>query len=240
MTEEQWQTGTDPAPMLEFLQSSARADERKLRLFCCAVSRRVWSWIVAEGLEQAVAVSERYADALASAEDLALASWQAEQTAEVLSDHCPAGYLAEPPSVLVREYGKRAYAVAAVQAATEPTCDVAAALEAARASQEVMVLEADESCRSEEQHGQCDLLRCLWGNPFRLAIANRAWRTPVVLQLAEAADEAYRWEDLPILADALEEAGCTDVQMLNHLRAPGPHGRGCHVVDTLLGKEGSA
>ena len=42
---------------------------------------------------------------------------------------------------------------------------------------------------------------------------------------------------LPILADALEDAGCGDVDILAHLRGPGPHVRGCWAVDPLLGRE---
>jgi hypothetical protein len=62
-------------------------------------------------------------------------------------------------------------------------------------------------------------------------------RTPTVVALAEAIYQERRWQDLPVLADALEEAGCTDARVLEHLRGPGPHARGCHVLDALLGKE---
>jgi hypothetical protein len=45
-----------------------------------------------------------------------------------------------------------------------------------------------------------------------------------------------RFEDLPVLADLLEEAGCTDAALLGHLRGPGPHILGCHALDAVLGK----
>jgi hypothetical protein len=58
-----------------------------------------------------------------------------------------------------------------------------------------------------------------------------------VRRLAEATYENRRWEDLPVLADALEEAGCDDADILGHCRGPGPHTRGCWVIDCLLGRE---
>jgi hypothetical protein len=50
--------------------------------------------------------------------------------------------------------------------------------------------------------------------------------------------EGDQFDDLPILVDALEEGGCTDAAILGHLRGPGPHGRGCHSLDAILGKPG--
>jgi hypothetical protein len=60
--------------------------------------------------------------------------------------------------------------------------------------------------------------------------------TPTVTALAEAiyADRAF--DRMPVLADALEEAGCSDDQILSHCRGEGPHVRGCWVVDLVLGK----
>jgi hypothetical protein len=55
--------------------------------------------------------------------------------------------------------------------------------------------------------------------------------------MAQAIYNDRRFSDLPILADALEEAGCTDPDILTHCRGPGPHVRGCWVIDLLLGKE---
>src|SRR5205807_9968252 len=82
----------------------------------------------------------------------------------------------------------------------------------------------------------CDLLRCVIGNPFRPASVAPAWRTPSVMALACAAYEDRRFEDLPLLADALEEAGCTDAAILAHCRGPGPHVRGCWALDLILSK----
>ncbi|WP_149112072.1 hypothetical protein [Limnoglobus roseus] len=81
------------------------------------------------------------------------------------------------------------------------------------------------------------LLRDIFGNPFRPIAFSPAWLTPAAVGLAEAiyADRAF--DRLPILADALQDAGCEDVDVLSHCRGDGPHVRGCWVVDGVLGKD---
>jgi hypothetical protein len=88
------------------------------------------------------------------------------------------------------------------------------------------------------------LVRCVFGNPFRPVPLDPASRTATVVSLAEA---AYQERQLPegkleqqrlaVLADALEDAGCYDEELLGHLRSEGPHVRGCWVVDHLLSRE---
>jgi hypothetical protein len=79
-------------------------------------------------------------------------------------------------------------------------------------------------------------LRDTFGNPFRPVTLDPAWLTSTVLQLATGiyADRAF--DRLPILADALQDAGCESADILAHCRGPGPHVRGCWVVDRVLGK----
>ena len=87
--------------------------------------------------------------------------------------------------------------------------------------------------------GEANLLRELIGDPFRrLEVdAHRlGWSGGVVRRLAESIYRDRAFGQLPILADALEEGGCQDGKVLRHLRGPGPHTRGCHVLDLLLGK----
>jgi hypothetical protein len=88
----------------------------------------------------------------------------------------------------------------------------------------------------EAYRGFCHLLRCVFGNPFRQPAARAAWKTAAVLALARAVYDERRFSDLPILADALEEAGCDNADLLAHCRGPGPHVRGCWAVDLLLAK----
>jgi hypothetical protein len=89
-----------------------------------------------------------------------------------------------------------------------------------------------------------DLLRCVVGNPFRPVVFDPVWRTPEVLELAAAGYEERSLPDgllgvtrLPVLGDALEEAGCSLPDLLAHLRGPGPHVRGCWALDCALNKE---
>ena len=88
-----------------------------------------------------------------------------------------------------------------------------------------------------EEASQCDLLRETFGNPFRPATVDPEWRTSDVLALGRGIYEDRAFERMPILADALMDAGCADEQVLAHCRSEGPHVRGCWVVDLVLGKE---
>jgi hypothetical protein len=92
-----------------------------------------------------------------------------------------------------------------------------------------------------EQRAQADLLREVFGNPFRPVALEPAWLTSEVRALAHAIYAERAWDRMPILADALQEAGCENEDVLAHCRsATAPHVRGCWVVDLLLGKGGPA
>ncbi|WP_238602719.1 hypothetical protein [Fimbriiglobus ruber] len=81
------------------------------------------------------------------------------------------------------------------------------------------------------------LARDIFGNPFRPVIFDPAWLTSTGIALARQMYDSHDFSAMPILADALEDAGCCHDQVLSHCRGPGPHVRGCWVVDLLLGKE---
>ncbi len=89
----------------------------------------------------------------------------------------------------------------------------------------------------EEWETKTHLLREIFGNPFDPVRIDPAWLTPQVTAHALSIYDERRFADMPILADALEKAGCTNADVLNHCRQPGEHVRGCWVVDLLLGKE---
>ncbi len=80
------------------------------------------------------------------------------------------------------------------------------------------------------------ILRDVVGNPFRSAAVRAGWLTPTVVSLARQVYDSGDFSALPVLADALEEAGCDSADVLAHCRGPGPHVRGCWVVDLLLGE----
>ena len=96
---------------------------------------------------------------------------------------------------------------------------------------------AATAAAGEEERAQCALLRDIFGNPFRPVTFNPTWRTPAVAALARSLYEEGRFEYVSVLGDALEEAGCTDEQILAHCRRPGPHVKGCWVIDLVRAVE---
>jgi hypothetical protein len=107
-----------------------------------------------------------------------------------------------------------------------------------------LVVENVRRVAPQEAVALAGLLRCVFGNPLRRVAVNPSWLTPNAIPLAQA---AYEHRDLDpgrldparlaVLADALEEAGCDQADLPEHLRGPGPHARGCWPVDLLLGRE---
>jgi hypothetical protein len=83
---------------------------------------------------------------------------------------------------------------------------------------------------------QADLLRCIFGNPFRPVAFDPRWRTADVLGVARGVYDERAFGRLPVLMDALLDAGCDNADVLEHCRSEGPHARGCWVVDLVLGK----
>jgi hypothetical protein len=88
-----------------------------------------------------------------------------------------------------------------------------------------------------ERRSQADLVRDIFGNPFRKVKFSPSWRTDTAMSLARAMYESRDFSAMPILADALQDAGCDNDDILVHCRGPGPHVRGCWVVDLVLEKE---
>jgi hypothetical protein len=86
-----------------------------------------------------------------------------------------------------------------------------------------------------EQAGQCELLRCIFGNPFRPITPDPAWQMTNIVTLARSIYDDRRFDVLPLLADLLEEAGAP-AELSGHCRAPGPHVLGCWALDLILGK----
>jgi hypothetical protein len=88
-----------------------------------------------------------------------------------------------------------------------------------------------------EQVRQSELLRDVFGNPFQPVEFSASWRTDTAVSLARQMYAVRDFSAMPILADALQDAGCDNDDVLNHCRGEGPHVRGCWVVDGVLGKE---
>jgi hypothetical protein len=194
-----------------------------------------------------VRVAELYADGSVGVEQLSevAAGARASVLAEVLSQHpaSAAHYAAYDPKDYPPPYPD-APLMNAFAAAADAAQAVACADEVWRVGRNRKLAKVSfNRARREERAAQSQLLRDVFGNPFRPVTPDPDWLTPTVVSLAQAAyDERQLPEGtldparLSVLADALEDAGCTDAELLGHLRGPGPHIRGCWVLDLLLGK----
>ena len=91
--------------------------------------------------------------------------------------------------------------------------------------------------RDASRKRSANLLRDIFGNPFRPVTLDPRWLSSNVLDLARTIYDERMFERMPILADALMDSGCDSEEILNHCRSAGPHVRGCWVVDLVLGKE---
>jgi hypothetical protein len=215
MTERQWWKSPNQLELLN--HAGEAASPRKLRLYACALARSDWERLRPKRLQRAIEVMERFADGRATAK-------QCEAAQDAAFDAYEA-------------WGKRydteeeTYQTMAVERAWTATWKDPA--------------EAAEGCQGGAiNKEECHLVRDLFGPTlFRAVPLDPAWRTPTVEALAHAAyDErllpAGRLDPprLAVLADALEEAGCADPDVLGHLRSSLPHIRGCWVVDLLTGR----
>jgi hypothetical protein len=232
MTEAEWLRCQEPGPMLAPLRVSD--GWRKLRLFKVACCRRVWPLLVDPRSRAAVEAAERFADGAIGAAELRVAAELARTAVDALS-----------PGPHVSGFALSLAAQAADGTAsdaldTRSVADYASAAARAAASHAGGGRAAGHAARAAEQAAQCRLLRDLLGNPFEAVLsAEPAWLVrdgAAARNLAAAIYEERAFDRLPILADALEDAGCEDAAVLTHCRSGGEHVRGCWVVDLLLGK----
>jgi hypothetical protein len=228
MTESKWLACADHQPMLEHLHG--KASGRKLRLFAVACCRHYGHLLRDERCQNAVQVAERFSDGLATAEEL----WEAGEAVWGAAESGELGVEGQGAAC--------AYSCYRQEDGSYPSGTPR------EVANQMLVALGDEIASDERYETECgvlsNLLRCIIGNPFRPVTVSPAWQTPQVIALAQA---GYEHRDLPsghldptrlaILADALEDAGCTDQTILNHLRGPGPHVRGCWAVDLILGKQ---
>ncbi len=222
MTEREWLACADVESALRHLASVGQESERKLRLFSVACCRRLLCVVTVRPVsELAVEVAERYADGNATDGELNEVCCYANNVAEHACRD-----IAEREPGWMRADGT--------------------AMNAAWAIAQNSSLPPDHDGRSPifqakvqaEQANQCQVLRDIFGNPFRPIALDPSWLTSDVLLLARGIYDDRAFDRMPILADALQDAGCTNDEVLNHCRDTSlTHVRGCWVVDLVLGKE---
>ncbi len=205
-----WDARTDPKHMLDDCN-----DLRKLRLFACACARRVWHLMPDGPFRAAVELAERYADGgrfLDAERDALKARCEAANPIRQWK-----GAAASATGCLTTNASGAAWESGWSAAVAETLKNEGPAFEAARAK-------------------QADLLREIFGNPLRPVRADPAWlawNAGTVPQIATRIYDEQSYGDLPVLADALEDAGCTNAEILSHLRDAREHVRGCWALDLL-------
>jgi len=236
MDEAEWLATDDVAEVLEGHPSWPKPNERKYRLFAVACCRRVEHLLLDPAVRRALEVAERHADGFASDGELDEAATQVMGCRQALN---PSQYGAAETGPM-GDWSDD-WAAAGVQGCVSERGHRLVGDTAYHCEQAVSDYPGDEAS-THEKGAQAGLLRDIIG-PFRPVALDPTWRSPAVVALATA---PYEERHLPagtldparlaVLADALEEAGCDNADILSHLREPGPHVRGCWVVDLLLGK----
>jgi hypothetical protein len=222
MTEDEWLNAKSVGPLRDWCEDHRRRARRKQRLFACACCRRLWDHLTDPRSRAAVEAAEAFADGKIDKKALNRARASATSAARA----APA-----PPINAGMAWRPEDAAHVLANAGWEDAF-IASTGRASYAA-------ANLGLRSREEEGaeQAKLLRDIFGNPFRPGTFQPTWRSDTVLSLAWGMYEARDFSAMPILADALQDAGCADEDVLAHCRGGGPHVRGCWVVDLVLGKE---
>jgi hypothetical protein len=263
MTEADWVNATDPEEMLTFLRESGRLSERKARLFAVACCRRGWHLLREQEFRDLIGMAERYADQPTDTNNLFRTaeqlyerpgSWTGTRPLGACeAEHAVLHVAGLPPGSIIGWWPETEPHARTLDPSHEYLSPVslasqAAGLVARALARGIKHTPPRKAVVRAESGVQAALLRCVFSNPFRpLPALDPAWLTWNGGTVPRLAAVAYEGRQLPsghldparlaVLADALEEAGCTDPHLLDHLRGPGPHYRGCWPLDLLLGKQ---
>jgi hypothetical protein len=245
MTEAEW-LACENNPSMMFEALGPIRTERKSRLLAVACFRRTWTFLDDERSRRLVEIVERYVDGLASADEWTAATAEAVQAERDATDRAmqlfnsvDRDFRAEADASARRSWlFGAAHGLSRVRNA-KPDEWKQQTLTVFRhtTSENAKPRYATELEYKLELLAQCVLLRDIFGSPFRSIPFRRRWRTDTALILARQMYDARDFSAMPILADALQDAGCDNDEILSHCRSNGPHVHGCWVVDLVLGKE---
>ena len=234
MTIEEWQVSADPFAMLDFLFPvrgihSTQDQPRKLRLYLCALARIAWTHLPAP-MRATIRAAENLAESpdsscpqLRAVREISIErlrfEGQADDLAEWERELQVQGYSAPSPERLPKWTAKQWHDYAVL-----------------------VYLPFEENIPNF--HGppkplhRADLVREIFEHPFSQNSFDTSWRSTAVFELAEGMYRARDFSPMPMLADALEDAGCDCAPILSHCRkASGTHVRGCWVVDRIVALE---
>jgi hypothetical protein len=231
-TEEQWLTAA--VGDLDIYRL-ARGQHRKLRLFAVACCRHAFPLDPDDRYEGLADAAERFADGLVTWDEVK----KARRVLTAIRKDTPGDVDVPDRSLDAAAAGEAKHHILdALDRATQQK-----SYDALGASREVRYAFAGAS--RPDWHAGCaraerelaDLARDIFGNPFRPIVFDPEWRTSTAVALAKTMYQARDFGPMPILADALQDAGCEDPDILAHCRDPDqPHVRGCWVVDLVLGR----
>ncbi len=228
LTEAQWlECKSITLPVMRAMRK--HGSDRKFYLAAAASLRQIEHLLTDPRSRAVIEVVERFADGQASVGDM-----KAAEALAAAADFCG------PPMQATKEDMKRQYAGMAAMHAATPPAEAPVPRRGTRGIWVSMYGAIDNATNAgnprETRPRHAAILRDILGNPFRPVTVDPAWKTSNVLGLAQAIYEERAFDRMPILADALEEAGCQNESLLSHCRLGGEHVRGCWVVDLLLGK----
>lgn len=247
-TVELWANSPSPELLLAFLAahrklSRVKGHRRKLRLLCCAAARIHWDRLPNDQIRDVIIAAERHADteirrvALRSARDQA-SDPQVESISGLLGDavqnilsffglSSPQWNQSRELLTLLDCLSSAQVGLRRARLGLASSARLAVAYNGDRFNQEIW---------QQARAHHAEAIRDLFGDPFAPVVFEGSWNTLAVHKLARAIHSRHAFGDLPILADALEEAGCAAMPVLEHCRGPGPHVRGCWVIDGILGR----
>jgi hypothetical protein len=210
---------TDPQDAIANFRGTGSG--RKWRLFAVACCRRIEHLLPDARSRHAVDLAEAHADAAVADSSLYAAWIEAKRAFE---DLARASDMESPTSGPCAASAASWCALLTDGEKVELGCQAAFNAHQATAN------------RVDEVYAQADLLRDVFGGQEPRVMLDPTWRTPTAVALAAQMYESRDFGAMPILADALQDAGCDSAEVLDHCRGPGPHVRGCWVVDLVLGK----
>jgi hypothetical protein len=216
MTEEEWLASANPAPMLEFVRG--KTSDRKLRLFACGVCRQLAPLVGIDEYVRGIEAAESYVDGGRMRAAMKRCRQALDKRLTATVDSSGRGQSQEWHALYLGHLA---------------ICENNYRNFAANLSDIRSGWRGDPF--GEILRNPHLIARDTFGNPFRPVAVDPGWLTSTVVDLARGiyADRAF--DRLPILADALQDAGCENPDVLDHCRGPGPHVRGCWVVDLVLG-----
>jgi hypothetical protein len=228
MTEAEWLAATDPAPMMKFLRG--RLSDRQSRLLMVRFVHELLAWHHDAATRAVTSILDRYAEGCFAEKELHDALRPFATSCQVLADE---GYPWSVQDARPLHAHVESAAVWLIRRFLPPETTVSnlSDLSVLRLSPK------DADMLDYFQWLVCKMLRDVVGiAAFRPITFEAAWRKPTVVATAESIYAERAFDRMPILADALQDAGCENDDVLAHCRGDGSHVRGCWVVDLLLGK----